>query len=185
MSRPGTIQISNVHWLWLSAAVMLLDQVTKQLVVKHIDRFESIAVMPHLNWVHMHNRGAAFSMMSDMPPAFFVLLASAVSIGILIWLRRNPHGQRLMASGLALILGGALGNVIDRVRLGHVTDFIDVYYQQWHFAAFNVADAAITVGAGFLLLDMLLETLRERRAKRVAQGQGEPPAGDAAANKDG
>lgn len=168
----GGIQVNNVYWLWLSAAVMLLDQVTKQLVVKHIDYFESIAVMPHLNWVHLQNRGAAFSMMSDMPPWFFVLLASAVSIGILIWLRRHPRGQLLMASGLALILGGALGNVIDRVRLGHVTDFIDVYYGQWHFAAFNVADSAITIGAGFLLLDMLLETLRERRLAREARKPG-------------
>lgn len=159
-------QLKNVHWLWLSAAVMLLDQITKQLVIKSIERFESIEVLPMLNWVHLHNRGAAFSMMSNMPPWFFVLLGVGVSIGILIWMRRNPFGQRLVASGLALILGGALGNVIDRVRLGHVTDFIDFHIGDWHFAAFNIADMAITVGAGLLILDMVFEWLRERAAKR-------------------
>jgi signal peptidase II len=159
-------QLKNVHWLWLSAAVMLLDQITKQLVIKSIERFESIEVLSWLNWVHLHNKGAAFSMMSNMPPWFFVLLGVGVSVGILIWMRRYPFGQRLVASGLALILGGALGNVIDRVRLGHVTDFIDFHIDDWHFAAFNVADMAITVGAGLLILDMLLEWLRERASKR-------------------
>ncbi len=160
---------SNVHWLWLSAGVMLADQITKQLVIRSIALFDSVAVMPHLNWVHMQNRGAAFSMLAQMPPWFFVLLGVGVSIGILIWLRRNPRGQLLVASGLALILGGALGNVIDRVRLGHVTDFIDVYYQEWHFAAFNIADAAISVGAALLILDMFVQWWRERRERVQAQ----------------
>lgn len=151
---------SNVHWLWLSAAVMLADQITKQMAIRSIAQFESVTVLPFLNWVHLQNRGAAFSMLSQMPPWFFVLLGVVVSVAILIWLRRNPTGQRAVAAGLALILGGALGNVIDRVRLGHVTDFIDFHVAGWHFAAFNVADAAITVGAGLLILDMLLESRR-------------------------
>lgn len=151
---------SNVHWLWLSAAVMLADQITKQMAIRSIAQFESVTVLPFLNWVHLQNRGAAFSMLSEMPPWFFVLLGVVVSVAILIWLRRNPTGQRAVAAGLALILGGALGNVIDRVRLGHVTDFIDFHVAGWHFAAFNVADAAITVGAGLLILDMLLESRR-------------------------
>lgn len=161
-------QLKNVHWLWLAAAVIVLDQVSKQLVIKTLTRFESIEVLPVLNWVHMHNTGAAFSMMSHLPPWVFVLLGVGVSIGILVWMRRNPLGQRLVASGLALILGGALGNVIDRVRLGHVTDFIDFHLDDWHFAAFNVADMAISVGAGLLILDMLLEWRREQLAKRQA-----------------
>ncbi|MCC2654991.1 MAG: lipoprotein signal peptidase [Panacagrimonas sp.] len=169
-----TFRLSNVHWLWLSAGVMLADQITKQMVIRSIERFESIPVTPLLNWVHMHNTGAAFSMLSQMPPWFFVLLAVGVSVGILIWMRRNPLGQRLVASGLALILGGALGNVIDRVRLGHVTDFVDFHIDDWHFAAFNVADAAITVGAGLLILDMLLDTWRARAARKPA-GEGPLP----------
>ena len=170
----AAFRLSNVHWLWLSAGVMLADQITKQMVIRSIERFESIPVLPVLNWVHMHNTGAAFSMLSHMPPWFFVLLGVAVSVGILVWMRRNPMGQRLVASGLALILGGALGNVIDRVRLGHVTDFIDFHIDDWHFAAFNVADSAIMVGAGLLILDMLLETWRARAARKPA-GEGPLP----------
>ncbi|MGQ0530044.1 MAG: signal peptidase II [Panacagrimonas sp.] len=157
---------SNVHWLWLSAAVMLADQITKQMAIRSIAQFESVTVLPFLNWVHLQNRGAAFSMLSQMPPWFFVLLGVVVSVAILIWLRRNPTGQRAVAAGLALILGGALGNVIDRVRLGHVTDFVDFHVAGWHFAAFNVADAAITIGAGLLILDMLLEGRRSRAAAK-------------------
>lgn len=163
------LRFKNVHWLWLSAAVMLADQVTKQLVIRSIALFESVPVLPMLNWVHLQNRGAAFSMMSHMPPWFFVLLGVGVAVGILVWLRRNPLGQRLVAAGLALILGGALGNVIDRVRLGHVTDFIDFHVSGWHFAAFNIADMAITVGAGLLILDMLLDLRRQRASARVGQ----------------
>ena len=164
----GSFQYTNVHWLWLSAGVMLSDQISKQMVIRSIERFESLELLPVLNLVHLQNRGAAFSMMSHMPPWFFVLLGVAVAVGILVWLRRHPHGERLVACGLALILGGALGNVIDRVRLEHVTDFIDFHIGDWHFAAFNVADIAITFGAGFLLLDMLLQMLRERRAGSAA-----------------
>jgi signal peptidase II len=156
------MQYRNVHWLWLAAFVILGDQVTKQLVIHEVTRFESIEVLPNLSIVHMHNTGAAFSMMSQLPPVAFVLLGVAVSIAILVWLRRNPSGQRLVAGGLSLILGGALGNVIDRVRLGHVTDFIDFHVGDWHFAAFNVADSAITVGAGLLILDMLLDARRRK-----------------------
>jgi signal peptidase II len=162
-----SFQYKNVYWLWLSAAVMLLDQITKQLVVRHLDWFDSIPVMPHLNLVHLKNTGAAFSMLSNAPPAFFVILGVGVSIGILIWLRRHPLGELRVASGLALILGGALGNVIDRVTRGHVVDFIDFYWGSWHFAAFNVADMAITTGAGLLILDSFLQWRQERAAGKA------------------
>jgi signal peptidase II len=157
-------QYRNVYWLWASAAIMLLDQVSKQLIVRQLGWFDVLPVMPHLNIVHMRNTGAAFSMLSSAAPVFFILLGTAVSVGILWWLRRNPRGQTLVAVGLALILGGALGNVIDRATRGFVIDFIDFYWGEWHFAAFNVADSAITVGAGLLILDMILETRRNRQA---------------------
>lgn len=146
----------NVHWLWLAGVVIVLDQITKQLVVRNLDLFDSIAVLPILNITLMHNTGAAFSILSGAPPAFFVLLSLAVSIGILIWLRRNPQGQRLTAASLSLILGGALGNAIDRVVYGYVIDFIDFHVGQWHWPAFNVADTAICIGAGLLIIDALL-----------------------------
>lgn len=162
-------QSRNVYWLWISAAIMLLDQVSKQLIVRQLGWFDVMPVMPHFNLVHMRNTGAAFSMLSSAPPVFFILLGTVVSVGILWWLRRNPRGQTLVAVALALILGGALGNVIDRATRGYVVDFLDFYWGSWHFAAFNVADMAITTGAGLMILDMILEA---RRAKRAAPAKG-------------
>ncbi|WP_028006738.1 signal peptidase II [Solimonas flava] len=160
-----SFQYKNVYWLWATALVILIDQITKQLVVRHLNWFDVIPVVPHLNLVHMKNTGAAFSMMSDASPVVFVLLGVAVSIGILIWLRRHPRDQQLVAVALSLIMGGALGNVIDRVTRGHVVDFVDFYVGSWHFAAFNVADMAISCGAGLLILDMLLDSFRRKPAK--------------------
>ncbi|MGQ0585619.1 MAG: signal peptidase II [Gammaproteobacteria bacterium] len=162
-------QYKNVYWLWLSAAVMLLDQVTKQLVVRHIGYTDVLPVMPYFNLTHMHNTGAAFSMLSGAPRVFFIGLGVAVSIGILWWMRQNPRGQSVFAAALGLILGGALGNVIDRATRGFVVDFLDFYWGSWHFAAFNVADIAISIGAGLVLLDMVLES---RRAKQAAAAGG-------------
>lgn len=157
----------NVHWLWLTAMVMLVDQVTKQLVVKHMALFETVPLMPHLNLTSLRNTGAAFSMFSDSSPIVFVLIGVAVSIGILMWMRRNPQGQTRVAIALALIMGGALGNVIDRVTRGHVVDFVDFYWGTWHFAAFNVADAAISIGAALMVLDSLIESLRSSSAPKA------------------
>ena len=162
-------QYRNVYWLWLSAAVMLADQVTKQMIVKYLGWFDVQPVIPHFNLVHMHNTGAAFSMLSDAPRVFFIALGVGVSLGILWWLRQNPRGQTLFAVSLSLILGGALGNVIDRATRGYVIDFLDFYWGSWHFAAFNVADMAITIGAGLMILDMILEA---RRAKQAAAAKG-------------
>lgn len=155
----------NVYWLWLSAAVMVLDQIAKQMVVRGLDWYQSIPLMPFLNVVHMRNTGAAFSMFAGASPLLFIGLGVAVSIGIMWWLRRNPRGQPLVAIALSLILGGALGNVIDRATRGHVVDFIDFYVGAWHFPAFNVADCAISVGAALLILDMLLDGVRHKRGK--------------------
>ncbi|MFT4047243.1 MAG: signal peptidase II [Solimonas sp.] len=160
-----SFQYKNVYWLWLTAAVILIDQIAKQLVVRHLQWFDAVPLVPHLNFVHMKNTGAAFSMMSNASPVLFVLLGVGVSVGILLWLRRHPRDQHLVAVALSLIMGGALGNVIDRVTRGHVVDFIDFYVGNWHFAAFNVADMAISGGAALLVLDMLLDTFRRKAAK--------------------
>lgn len=159
-----SFQYKNVHWLWLSAAVMLLDQITKRLVEKHLDWYDVWPMVPGFNLVHMRNTGAAFSILSDAPPIFFILLGVAVSVGILWWLRKNPSGQTVLVVGLSLILGGALGNVIDRATRGYVVDFLDFYAFGWHYPSFNVADIAITIGAGLLILDMVLESRRTKAA---------------------
>jgi len=156
------------NWLWLSVAVVALDQWTKWLVTQHFEEFEKLTLLPVLDLMRLHNEGAAFSMLSDASGWqrwLFTAIGIAVSIGILVWIRRLPaRGQSLLAAGLALVLGGALGNVIDRVLWGHVIDFIRVHWGEAAFPAFNVADSAITVGAAFLILDNVLEIIRERRA---------------------
>lgn len=152
----------NRHWLWLTAAVMVLDQISKQWIVKNLEWFEARPLWPSLNIVHHRNTGVAFSMFNEAPQVAFVLLGVAVSVGILWWLRKNPRGQTLVAAGLTLIMGGALGNLVDRVTRGYVVDFIDFYVGSWHYATFNIADSAISVGAGLLILDLLLDWRRQQ-----------------------
>jgi len=153
-------------WLWVSLAVIVLDQLTKWVIAANLQEFDEIPVLSVLSIVRLHNEGAAFSILSDASGWqrwFFTALGLAVSVGILVYLRRLPaHGQSLLAAGLAFVLGGALGNVIDRVVHGYVIDFVSVHYGSWTFPAFNVADSAITVGAALLILDMLLEGRRAR-----------------------
>lgn len=162
------MRMRNAHWLWLSAVLILLDQVSKQLVHRQLDWYESITVLPFFNIVHLRNTGVAFSMFSGGSQLPFIGLALAVAIGILIWLRRHPSDQPLVAVSLCLILAGAIGNAIDRAARGHVVDFLDFHWAGWHFAAFNVADMVITIGAGFMILDAILDWRRSRAA-------GSPP----------
>jgi signal peptidase II len=157
------------NWLWLSVLVIGLDQWTKHLIKEHFAEFEEIRLLPVLDFMRLHNEGAAFSFLSaasGWQRWVFVALGIGASAGILAWLRHVPrHGRQALAAGLALVLGGALGNVIDRVLLGYVVDFVRVHYADWYFPAFNVADSAITLGAGLLILDNILEYRRERAGK--------------------
>jgi signal peptidase II len=150
-------------WLWLSGLVILLDQITKALVANSLELYQSIALLPVLNLTHQRNTGAAFSMLAGAAGWqrwFFIALGLGVSILLMFWLRRiNRREQTLLALGLSLVLGGALGNVIDRVWLGYVIDFVHVHWDRigFSFAVFNVADIAINIGAACLLLDALFE----------------------------
>jgi signal peptidase II len=158
------------NWLWLAVVVMALDQWTKSLIVDRFEEFDKVVLLPVLELMRLHNEGAAFSFLSTAggwQRWVFVGLGVVVSAAILVWLRRlPPKGQGLLAAGLSLILGGALGNVIDRVLLGHVIDFIRVHWGEHYFPAFNVADSAITIGAALVILDNLLEFDRTRAKKR-------------------
>ena len=152
-------------WLLLSALVVLADQITKSYITTHYGEFEFTPVLPVLDITLMHNVGAAFSFLataSGWQRWLFIGLAVTVSIAIVAWLWRMPRSHRLLAGGLALVLGGAVGNVIDRIRLGYVVDFIHFHWDKAYFPAFNVADSAITVGAACLLLDTLIEPRRSR-----------------------
>ena len=166
-----------VRWLWLSAVVIALDQATKALIVARFELFERLPLLPVLELTRLHNKGAAFSLLSNASGwqhYLFLALAAIVSIGIIAWLVRLEAGVRaLLPAGLALILGGAVGEAIDRVARGHVIDFIHFHwFERWYFPAFNVADTAITIGAGLLILDSLLES---RRARSRAPDPVAPP----------
>ena len=152
-------------WLLLSVGVVLADQISKAYIARHYLQFEFTRILPVLDVTCMHNVGAAFSFLasaSGWQRWVFIGLAVVVSIAITVWLLRLPRAASAwLAGGLALVLGGAVGNVIDRIRLGYVIDFIHFHLDQAYFPAFNVADSAITVGAACLLLDALLEARRK------------------------
>jgi len=158
--------VGQLRFLALAAAVVGADQWSKALLEHSLRLAESHFVLPVLNIVRAHNRGVAFSMFAaaaGWQRWVFSLLAVGVSTALVVWLRRLEREATLVAAALALILGGALGNVIDRLRLGYVVDFIQVHWQEHYFPAFNIADSAITVGAGLLLLDAALASRRAAR----------------------
>ena len=145
-----------MKWLWVSAVILVVDQCTKLLADAMLTLHESIVLLPVLAIRKAYNRGAAFSFLGDASGWqrwFFIVLAVCVIILGVVWLRRLPAGQKWTALALALILGGAAGNLVDRVIYGHVIDFIDVFYNGWHWPTFNIADSAITGGALLLLLE--------------------------------
>lgn len=153
-----------LRWLWLSALVVVADQTSKQFIAASMSLYDSIPVVPFLRLTYVHNTGAAFSFLSDAggwQRWLFAGLAIVIGAIIAVWLGRLEQRQKLLAVSLALILGGAVGNLIDRLVYGYVIDFIDVYYQAWHWPAFNVADAAISIGVALMLLDSLLDGQRE------------------------
>lgn len=151
-------------WLLLALGVIVLDQVSKQAILAKFTYGEQLAIIPgFFNLTLAFNPGAAFSFLADAggwQRHFFTLLAFAISGGI-IWLLKKHVDEPRFCLQLALILGGALGNAIDRLIYGHVVDFIQVYYQQWYYPAFNIADSAICVGVGLMLLDGFLR--REKK----------------------
>ena len=153
-------------WLLLSALVVVADQVSKAYIARNFLEFEFVRILPVLDITCLHNVGAAFSFLasaSGWQRWVFIGLAGVVSIGITIWLLKLPRGSHsLLTAGLALVLGGALGNVIDRIRVGYVIDFIHFHWDRAYFPAFNVADSAITVGAACLLLDALFDAKRNK-----------------------
>ena len=156
-----------MKWLWVSVVILVVDQCTKLLADAMLALHEQQILLPVLALRKAYNSGAAFSFLSDASGWqrwFFVLLAVVVILILVAWLRRLPSGQVLAAWALALILGGAAGNLIDRLVYGYVIDFIDVYYGSWHWPTFNIADSAITVGACLLLLDAFIGSRQHRSA---------------------
>ncbi|HET9645055.1 MAG TPA: signal peptidase II [Burkholderiaceae bacterium] len=163
-ARSPTVSSPLLPWLSIALVVIVLDQFTKTLILGYFHLGDSVRVTSFFNVVRAHNMGAAFSFLHDASGWqrwMFIGLGMAAA-GFIVWLLRRHGGQTLFATALSLILGGALGNVIDRMLHGYVVDFIQVHHRGWYFPAFNVADSAITVGAACLILDELMRVRRGR-----------------------
>lgn len=153
--------------LWLSALVIVLDQLTKFWVMTRFEEFEVMTVWPVFNLTLVYNTGAAFSFLADAggwQRWFFIVLGIVVSLVIVVWLAKLPASERLTGYGLALIVGGAVGNIIDRIWLGKVVDFLQWHWEDWYWPSFNVADSAITLGVILLLLDGFRGAGRDRHS---------------------
>ena len=162
-----------MKWLWLSLLTIVLDQLTKSIAEAELLLHKPVAIFPGFNLTLMYNKGAAFSFLSEAggwQRIFFVALSTVISIFLFFWLKQitndiKQKGNQLLQIAIALVLGGAIGNLIDRAMTGEVVDFIQVYYSTYYFPAFNIADSAITLGAGLLILDMFLEHKRDKKMK--------------------
>ena len=147
---------SGLIWLWVTVVLLILDQVTKYVVSTQMQLYQSIELLPVFNLTYVHNYGAAFSFLSEAggwQRWFFSIIAISISILLTYWLKKLPAKNLVLCGAYSLVLAGALGNLYDRLTYGYVIDFIHVYYDTWHFPAFNIADSAICIGAGLLLLD--------------------------------
>lgn len=145
-----------LKWIWISALALVLDQASKIAVDSSMRLYESIPLLPWFNLTYVHNTGAAFSFLAQAggwQRWLFAGLALIISVAITIWITRLKPQETMLAVALSLVLGGAVGNLIDRVAYGYVIDFLDVYYKDWHWPAFNIADSAICVGVFLMLLE--------------------------------
>jgi signal peptidase II len=161
---------SSLVWLWLSVLVAALDQGSKWLAETTLDYGIPNPVISVFDLTLLYNRGAAFSFLADAggwQRWFFALVALVVSVALVVWLKRTSRVHWWLGMGLALLLGGALGNLYDRVVLGHVVDFISLHYAGYYFPAFNLADSAITLGAVLLIIDTLFFEKRRHITERV------------------
>lgn len=144
------------RWWWLILLLIVLDQLTKQLVHQQMALYDSIELLPFFNLTYVRNYGAAFSFLSDAggwQRWFFTGIAVGISVVIAIWMSRLNRSQTKLSLALSLVLAGAIGNLIDRSIYGYVIDFFHLYYQNWHYPAFNIADSVICIGAALLIWD--------------------------------
>ena len=153
-----------LQWLGLALIILIADQFTKVLIVGYYQLGDSTQITSFFNLVRWHNTGAAFSFLAGASgwQRWFFTVIGLLAAAVIVWMLKSHAGQKLFAFALACILGGALGNVIDRILYGHVVDFLDFHWRGWHFPAFNIADSAITIGAVCLILDELLRVRRTR-----------------------
>lgn len=159
----GATAVKSMKWSWYSVALLavVLDQLSKYWVQANFELYERLNLLPFFDLTLVYNEGAAWSFLSNAggwQRWLFTAIASIASVILVVWIYRLERQQKWLLIALSLILGGALGNLIDRILLGKVVDFILVYYDGYFFPAFNVADSVITIGAGFMILDMIIES---------------------------
>lgn len=164
---------SGLIWLWLSVVVIAIDQITKLIALRELDYLERIPVIPGwFDWILTYNTGAAFSFLADAggwQKYLFAGLAMVVSAVLVVWMKKLPRHDWRQAVPFALVIGGALGNVIDRIRIGKVVDFILWYRGDWSWPAFNVADSAICLAAGWLIVLALSEAMQGNKQNEEVQ----------------
>ena len=150
---------TGLIWLWLTCLFLIVDQITKHLTVSSMELYESIEVFSFFSITYVHNPGAAFSFLADQSGWqrwFFTVIAAVASIIFIVWLAKTPKENKLLSIAFALLLSGAVGNLIDRVLFGYVIDFLDFHIGNNHWPAFNVADSAIFIGAALMIFDSFL-----------------------------
>ncbi|MDP2505230.1 signal peptidase II [Oceanobacter sp. 3_MG-2023] len=161
-----SIKNSALIWSWLSLLVLVIDLATKQMAEAWLHYGNPVYLLPVLDFTLLYNKGAAFSLLADQPGWqrwFFTIISAAVSVMLMVWMRRLPRSQPWLAVSLALILGGAVGNLVDRVLFGHVIDFISVHWDNAYFPAFNIADSAITAGAIMMAIDVIRDSISTQK----------------------
>ncbi len=159
-----TFDRSNLRWLWLSLGVLVVDQLTKWAALAGLDYARPVEILPFFDFTLLYNTGAAFSFLADhdgWQRWFFVFLAVVITAAMLAWLAFVAIREKRIQAGITLVIGGAVGNVIDRVLYGHVVDFLDFHVAGWHWPAFNIADAAITIGVALIIWAELRPADRE------------------------
>lgn len=166
--RDANSQKSGLWWLWLSGLVLLIDQWSKSIASQSLKLYEPDVVNSYFNWTLMHNRGMAFSLLADQSGWQrwgIGIIAVIIVTMLMIWLKKNIFKDKLVNISLALLIGGALGNIYDRFALGYVIDFIEVHYEDYYWPAFNVADTAISIGVFLLILDLIVSKDENKSGK--------------------
>lgn len=152
---------TGLRWLWLTVVILIVDLGSKQLILNHFQLYESIPLMPYFNLVYAQNPGAAFSFLADKggwQRWFFAFVAIVICVVLILMMYRQSVNKKLSNIAYALVIGGALGNLCDRLVHGFVVDFIDFYVGDWHWPTFNIADMAICIGAALIILDSFINT---------------------------
>lgn len=165
---PNLLSQTGLRFLWISALVIILDLATKQWIIDSMALFQSTQILPFFNLTYVRNYGAAFSFLHDASGWqrwFFTAIAIVVSIVIVMWMKASGRDEKRLPIAFSFILGGALGNLYDRLTYGYVVDFLDFYINQWHWPAFNVADSAIFIGASLMVIDMLVAPRNDADSK--------------------